>query len=185
MFEIMISYFFLNLFVGMMFTCFITAYNKECLLCDKKNQIWIDLMVQIPKSTTMWESQKCPSDKYKKFFYYVAVSKHTEIFVMVLTFLNLVVLAIDYENSPEILAKITDIINTIIVCFIILEVIVKIIGLNFEGYFSSNWNRFDFFIAITSIIDLYFSSSTEIDNSVKILKNFQILRIIRMIRVTR
>ena len=171
----------------MMFNCFFNAYHKEILSIDKKNQVWMDLMVQIPKSTTKWEYLKEPArDRiFKRFFYDISVSKKTEIAVMSLTFLNLIVLAIDFQDSPALLNDIIYYINLIIIFIIILEVIVKIIGLDLRGYFVNNWNRFDFFIAITSVADLYFSFNQYNQSTVRILKNFQILRLLRMIRATR
>lgn len=143
-------------------------------------------MIQIPKASTKWEFLKQPEGKYRKIFYYISISKKTEIAVMSLTLVNLIILAIDFENPPELLNEVGDYINTIIIFTIILEVIIKMFGLSLSGYFANSWNRFDFFIAITSIADVSFTLSSNGDGRViKILKNFQILRILRMVRATR
>ena len=35
-----------------------------------------------------------------------------------------------------------------------MEALLKIIGLGISGYWFSGWNRFDFFVVLTSILDL-------------------------------
>ncbi len=156
---------------------------------DKHCQMWVDLMVQIPKATTKWSSLKSPNSKVIKFFYEVSIHKWTEIVILALTFVNLLVLAIDFEGAPRIYEeKIAAAINNTTTIIFIIEAIVKLIGLSPKGYFESLWNRFDFFIVCASLIDVCFIISNSINtdsNSVKFLKTFQILRILRMIRVTR
>ena len=170
-----------------MFSCFSQAYNKESNLLDPRNEIWIDLVKQIPKTTTKWEYLKEPkkTNSLRHLCYRVAISQKTEFIVTTLTFLNLIVLAIEFEDSPSLLVMIMDYINLIIIMTIILEAIVKMIGLKITGYFITSWNRFDFFIALASIVDVYFTLSTDTSIRKDLLKNFQILRILRMIRAIR
>jgi len=155
---------------------------------DKHCQMWMDLMVQIPKTTTKWELLKTPTNKFIKFFYDIAINKITEYVILALTFLNLVALAIDFEGAPLIYDDVASVLNNTTTGIFILEAIVKLIGLGHVGYFASGWNRFDFFIVVSAIVDIFFviGNSTSTDQSnVKFLKTFQILRILRMIRVTR
>ncbi len=157
---------------------------------DKICQMWADLMIQIPQATTKWTSLKSPDNNIIKIFYEIAIHKWTEIVILGLTFLNLVVLAIDHEGPNPDFEFISGIINNTTTGMFILEAIVKLIGLGTQGYFESSWNRFDFFIVVSSIVDILFviimTNSNETNpNSIKFLKTFQILRILRMIRVTR
>ena len=50
-------------------------------------------------------------------------------------------------------------------------------------YFHSSWNRFDFFVVITSIVDLAVANIEGFDAS--FLKSFQIIRVLRVMRITR
>ncbi len=64
--------------------------------------------------------------------------------------------------------------DRIIVWVFVLELIFKIIGLGFKGYFSDRWNRFDFLIVIGSMI--FYSTPF-----VSVLRLIRVLRLLRMI----
>ena len=44
--------------------------------------------------------------------------------------------------------------NFVFTFIFIAEASLKILGLGFTGYWFSGWNRFDFFVVLTSILDL-------------------------------
>ena len=131
---------------------------------------------------------KSPDNKIIKVFYEISVSKISEYIILLLVFINLIILAIDFEGAPPLYEVVAGIINNTTTGIFIGEALVKLIGLGHVGYFESHWNRFDFFIVISAIVDIFFvigiRGNTD-GNSVKFLKTFQILRILRMIRVTR
>jgi len=169
-----------------MFSCFIDAYTKEISQHNKQNQQWIDLMVQIPRATTKWNILKSPKSKFRKIFYDIAIHKNTEIVILTITMINLICLAIDYEDSTELYIFVLEIINEIITFIFIAELIIKITVLGFVAYFSNNWNRFDFIIVLTSLVDIYFLIAKDEDfSTANLLRTLQILRILRIIRVTR
>ena len=45
-------------------------------------------------------------------------------------------------------------INLVFTIVFITECALKLFGYGFSGYFYSGWNRFDFFVVCTSIIDI-------------------------------
>ena len=169
-----------------MFSCFLDSFNKEST--DNHTQLWNYMLDHIPNMTTKWHTLKSPNNPTINFFYQISISKITEYIILGLTFLNLIVLALDFEGAPKIYDDIGSIINNTTTSIFILEALVKIIGLGHIGYFDNGWNRFDFFVVVSAIIDICFTlgnaNSTD-KTTVKFLKTFQILRILRMIRVTR
>ena len=170
-----------------MLNCFQASFAKENDV-GKESQLWLYTMDQIAVATTKWEIFKAPKDKIFRFFYDVSINKITEYVILSLTFLNLVILALDVEGATSTYDYVGNVINNTTTSFFILEAIIKLIGLGHVGYFESAWNRFDFFIVVSAIIDILFviANIGNTDQSlVKFLKTFQILRILRMIRVTR
>lgn len=75
---------------------------------------------------------------------------------------------------------------TIFNYFFICEALFKIAILGITNYMSSNWNRFDFFIVLTSIVDIYISSlsssSSTLLQILKIIKMFRVLRLLKIVK---
>lgn len=66
----------------------------------------------------------------------------------------------------------------------IAECVLKLFGYGFSGYFYSGWNRFDFFVVCTSIIDIVLDVMGS--NTISFLKfGPQLGRIFRVLRVSR
>ena len=74
--------------------------------------------------------------------------------------------------------------NYVFTITFIVECILKLIAFGFKGYFLSNWNRFDFFVVMTSIID--FVMLVMGGSFSKVLRvGPQLARVIRVLRVSK
>ncbi|MEO0788285.1 MAG: ion transporter [Bacteroidota bacterium] len=74
-------------------------------------------------------------------------------------------------------------IDHLFILFFIVEAIVKLKVLGRKGYFSSSWNRFDFFIVLGSIPVLFASYGNLPDtNLLVLLRLFRLVRVVRFIR---
>lgn len=66
----------------------------------------------------------------------------------------------------------------------IFECFIRIIGCRFDFYIKDVWNKLDFIVSITSLVDIlmnqFLSSSTT-----DILKDLKILRILRIIKLAK
>jgi len=187
-FVLLGSFFFMNLFIGVVFEKFQLAKKSESslsMLFMKKEQIfWVEMQQLVIKSKPQVEVKYKPTDKFRRFFYKLAKSTGFEISIMVCIVLNMLQMAIAfYEATPEYTSTLESI-NLAFTSIFIIEASIKIIGFGFVGYFKQGWNQFDFFVVTTSIIDLsmtYFGSST-----VKFLRvGPQLARVIRVLRVSK
>jgi len=61
----------------------------------------------------------------------------------------------------------------------VLELILKLYGLGFRGYFGDTMNIFDFVIVMISLVELFQATSEEEASS----SGFTILRVMRLLRV--
>ncbi|WP_227940452.1 ion transporter [Alkalihalobacillus deserti] len=97
--------------------------------------------------------------------------KNFQAIVIGIILLNgLVIIAETYFTGNNLLL----VLDNIIVWIFVLELIVKIIGLGFKGYFSDKWNVFDFSIVIGSLV--FYATPF-----VSVLRLVRVLRLIRMI----
>lgn len=68
--------------------------------------------------------------------------------------MNIIVMALSYEGMTTQYERILSYVNLVFTAIFIMEAVLKIIGLGLSGYWFSGWNRFDFFVVLTSILDL-------------------------------
>jgi hypothetical protein len=176
----------MNLFVGIMFQKFNEAWSKEKKTGIANNQeierYW-DFLKQIELSNPDVISFKAPEKGIRKHFYDVANSKFLDNFIMGVIISNMMTMAMSYDGSTDTYNTVLDYINLIFTSIFILECCVKLIALGPNGYFYHGWNKFDFFVVFSSIVDLIVSNSTSANSS--FLKSFQIIRVLRVLRVTR
>jgi len=172
-----------------MFSCFHDAYTKEKskgLQENKTAEKWWDYLSIVETSTPDWAEFLVPDEKTEKFrrvLYDVTTSNFVDTFIMIIILLNLLTMAINYETSSDLFNSILEKINLIFTSIFILECIAKIIGLGPVRYFQNAWNQFDSFVVFASIVDLSVSNAGAANAD--FLKSFQIIRVLRVLRVTR
>ena len=185
-YNLVVAYFFLNLFTGIMFRYFNVAYSKEQKLAkdDKKAPKYYDFLTQIPQAQSDYEVWvRPPKGSLRYYLREFADSNFLDNFIMACIFLNMISMAMNFENSSEQYNEALTIVNYIFTGIFIAECILKLIAYGPEGYFHSSWNRFDFFVVVASIVDLIVANIDGIDAA--FLKSFQIIRVLRVLRVTR
>jgi hypothetical protein len=67
--------------------------------------------------------------------------------------LNMVQMALQYENAPVGLEDSLEFMNYIFSAIFFVEAVLKIIAYG-DTYFENAWNKFDFFVVISSILDI-------------------------------
>ena len=183
---LVVSYFFLNLFTGIMFKYFNDAWMREKKIGedDKKAEKYYDFLNQVEKSDPEYSSYLNPKEGTLKFYLVsIANSKFLDNGIMIVIFLNMISMAINYDGTGPAYTKFLDTVNLVFTSIFIAEATFKIIALGPTYYFYFGWNRFDFFVVVASIADLIIARIDGIDAA--FLKSFQIIRVLRVLRVTR
>ena len=184
--NLVVAYFFLNLFTGILFKYFNEAYKKEQKMAedDKKAPKYYDFLTQICDAETHYVVWKRPKKgSYSYYLREIADSALLDNIIMIVIFLNMIFMALNFEGSSSGWNTFLTIVNYVFTGIFILECIVKLLGLGFAAYFHSGWNRFDFFVVFASIVDLAVANVEGFDAS--FLKSFQIIRVLRVLRITR
>ncbi len=92
------------------------------------------------------------------------------IIIGIIVFNGLVIIAETYFRGNDLL----QLLDRVIVWIFVVELVLKIAGLGFKGYFSKGWNIFDFVIVAASLL-LYTT------NFVSVIRLLRVLRLLRMI----
>jgi len=98
-------------------------------------------------------------------------------FIIILVFLNTWVLATEHYNQPDWLEQFQEITNMFFVVLFTLEMLLKMYALGFQGYFVSLFNRFDFFVVLSSLLEMILTF-----HSVMPPLGLSVLRCVRLLR---
>ena len=144
----------MNLFVGVIFMNFEQAQReeKEALFLQDDEVKWVDMMKMIlntkpeiikrPKNRlSVWLFEKTKSDTW------------FDLAIMACIVLNMLLMAITYEGQSQAYADGLETVNYFFTGIFALEALLKIIAQGMS-YFSNSWNRFDFFVVLSSFVDV-------------------------------
>ena len=185
-YNLVVAYFFLNLFTGIMFKYFNEAYSKEQKLAkdDKKAPKYYDFLTQVYKAQSDYETWVMPEKGTFRFYLReFSDSSFLDNFIMICIVLNMISMAMNFDTPDPTYDLLLTYINYVFTGIFIVECIIKLSAYGPIAYFHSGWNRFDFFVVVASIADLVIQNIDGID--AKFLKSFQIIRVLRVLRVTR
>jgi hypothetical protein len=184
------SYFFLNLFIGVIFEHFNEAKNQEdnylisSEFLNKSQSNWIDLQKLIVTSKPQVDVVEVPENPLRRFFYMLCRNFWFEMFILFCIVCNVLQMALAYDEASDEYNQILENINLGFTLVFIIEALTKIIGLSPATYFRSSWNKFDFVVVMTSIVDLIMTFF--LGSSVTFLRvGPQLARIMRVLRVSR
>ena len=169
-----------------MFRYYNEAFTREQKLADndKKAPKYYDFLTQITSADCDYAMWNRPAKgNWRYYLREFADSTFLDNTIMAAIFLNMVSMAMNYENCHETYSSALTYANYVFTGIFMAECVFKLFAYGIEAYFSSTWNRFDFFVVMASILDLIIANIDGIDAA--FLKSFQIIRVLRVLRVTR
>jgi len=97
--------------------------------------------------------------------------------IVILVFLNTCVLATEHHNQPQWLDDFQEYTNLFFVCLFTCEMLLKMYALGLSGYMVSLFNRFDFIVVISSILEFIL-----VNQEIMPPLGMSVLRCIRLLR---
>ena len=185
-FNLIVTYFFLNLFTGIMFKYFNEAYKRQQKLDsdDKKTAKYYDFLTQIMDSESDYIIWKKPHKGTIQYYLREIVdSEYFENTMVGIILFNFLLLCLPFENCPHDYSIFLRVNNKILTILFTIEFILKLSAYGFRSFFHVSWNVFDFILVIISYVDWKVSDVEGIDSS--FLKTFQLVRVLKVLRVSR
>lgn len=178
------SFFFLNLFTGVLFLNFEKAQRDEAdaMLLDGDEVKWVDMMKMICDEQP--EIIKIPKNPIRRWAFDFTRDEGTFAnFIMACIILNIFTMAATFEGQSDSYSNVLEKINYFFTAAFTLECASKLIA-HGGHYFSSGWNKFDFFVVSASFLDIVMANMSA--NSLKVIRvGPQLARIMRVMRVSR
>ncbi len=154
---VFLSFFILNLFVGIILDTFSEMQRKNNYASNfltPEQQTWVDSQ-KMAFSSQPKAARMDTGSRKKKLLRWVESSLF-ETTILVLIVLNIIFMMFEHEGQDEWVSDTLSISNLIFTLIFSLEAVIKIItfSINKMNYFSDAWNRFDFLVVLLSIFGL-------------------------------
>jgi hypothetical protein len=122
----------------------------------------------------------------KRLYYWkIVTSNWFDLTIMAIIVLNIVQMGMMFENEPPLYTLLIDYSNYVFTLIFTVEAYLKLRAFSYR-YFETTWNKFDFFIVVTSLMDIAIELSSKGQKQNEILSvGPQVARLLRVLRVAR
>ncbi|XP_068834158.1 voltage-dependent T-type calcium channel subunit alpha-1G isoform X20 [Capricornis sumatraensis] len=138
------------------------------------------------KEKQMAEAQCKPyySDysRFRLLVHHLCTSHYLDLFITGVIGLNVVTMAMEHYQQPQILDEALKICNYIFTVIFVLESVFKLVAFGFRRFFQDRWNQLDLAIVLLSIMGI---TLEEIEVNASLPINPTIIRIMRVLRIAR
>lgn len=134
------------------------------------------------KFVTLKRKFRKPRCKFLYPVYHLLEHSWFDHIIQILILLNTIILCLEYETMNSEYQTFLEIANITFAFVFNLEAILKIVGYQWQYFWYSNWDRFDFVVILGTDIGLCVALITNSYTVVKVIKLFRVLRIFRLIR---
>ncbi|CAD8085687.1 unnamed protein product [Paramecium sonneborni] len=175
----------MNMFVGVILVNYKLAEDDmKDKNVSRDQEDWISIQKLIIDSNPNFALYYPPKNCFRAFIFKVISNRLFDLFIMFCIILNIAAMASNYEGSSVYYQYILETLNLVLSIVFIFESLLKIIGFGPRGYFRNNWNQFDFFVVLSSILDMILSFTDNKNNPI-LTAGPQLIRVFRVLRVTR
>nr|XP_060502355.1 voltage-dependent T-type calcium channel subunit alpha-1G isoform X16 [Panthera onca] len=199
-FLLIVAFFVLNMFVGVVVENFHKCRQhqeeeearrreeKRLRRLEKKrrNLMLDDVNASGSSSSAAPEAQCKPyySDysRFRLLVHHLCTSHYLDLFITGVIGLNVVTMAMEHYQQPQILDEALKICNYIFTIIFVLESVFKLVAFGFRRFFQDRWNQLDLAIVLLSIMGI---TLEEIEVNASLPINPTIIRIMRVLRIAR
>ncbi|XP_016058873.1 PREDICTED: voltage-dependent T-type calcium channel subunit alpha-1G isoform X3 [Miniopterus natalensis] len=199
-FLLIVAFFVLNMFVGVVVENFHKCRQhqeeeearrreeKRLRRLEKKrrNLMLDDVIASGSPASAAPEAQCKPyySDysRFRLLVHHFCTSHYLDLFITGVIGLNVVTMAMEHYQQPQILDEALKICNYIFTIIFVLESVFKLVAFGFRRFFQDRWNQLDLAIVLLSIMGI---TLEEIEVNASLPINPTIIRIMRVLRIAR
>ncbi|XP_021559611.2 voltage-dependent T-type calcium channel subunit alpha-1G isoform X19 [Neomonachus schauinslandi] len=152
----------------------------------RRNLMLDDVIASGSSSSAAPEAQCKPyySDysRFRLLVHHLCTSHYLDLFITGVIGLNVVTMAMEHYQQPQILDEALKICNYIFTVIFVLESVFKLVAFGFRRFFQDRWNQLDLAIVLLSIMGI---TLEEIEVNASLPINPTIIRIMRVLRIAR
>ncbi|KAM4844729.1 voltage-dependent T-type calcium channel subunit alpha-1G isoform 3-T3 [Thomomys bottae] len=199
-FLLIVAFFVLNMFVGVVVENFHKCRQHQeeeearrreekrlRRLEKKRRNLMLDDVIAPGSSASAASEAQCKpyySDysRFRLLVHHLCTSHYLDLFITGVIGLNVVTMAMEHYQQPQILDEALKICNYIFTVIFVLESVFKLVAFGFRRFFQDRWNQLDLAIVLLSIMGI---TLEEIEVNASLPINPTIIRIMRVLRIAR
>ncbi|XP_012892434.1 PREDICTED: voltage-dependent T-type calcium channel subunit alpha-1G isoform X18 [Dipodomys ordii] len=153
----------------------------------KRRNLMLDDVIAPGSSASAASEAQCKpyySDysRFRLLVHHLCTSHYLDLFITGVIGLNVVTMAMEHYQQPQILDEALKICNYIFTVIFVLESVFKLVAFGFRRFFQDRWNQLDLAIVLLSIMGI---TLEEIEVNASLPINPTIIRIMRVLRIAR
>nr|KAF6415157.1 calcium voltage-gated channel subunit alpha1 G [Molossus molossus] len=153
----------------------------------KRRNLMLDDVIASGSSASAAPEAQCKpyySDysRFRLLVHHFCTSHYLDLFITGVIGLNVVTMAMEHYQQPQILDEALKICNYIFTIIFVLESVFKLVAFGFRRFFQDRWNQLDLAIVLLSIMGI---TLEEIEVNASLPINPTIIRIMRVLRIAR
>ncbi|KAF6092620.1 calcium voltage-gated channel subunit alpha1 G [Phyllostomus discolor] len=153
----------------------------------KRRNLMLDDVIASGSSASAAPEAQCKpyySDysRFRLLVHHFCTSHYLDLFITGVIGLNVVTMAMEHYQQPQILDEALKICNYIFTVIFVLESVFKLVAFGFRRFFQDRWNQLDLAIVLLSIMGI---TLEEIEVNASLPINPTIIRIMRVLRIAR
>ncbi|XP_062382277.1 voltage-dependent T-type calcium channel subunit alpha-1G [Sardina pilchardus] len=188
-FLLIVSFFVLNMFVGVVVENFHKCRRhqeaEEAKIREEKRLKRMEKKRR-SKEKELAEAQSKPyySDysPTRLLIHKMCTSHYLDLFITIVIGLNVITMSMEHYQQPKVLDEALKICNYIFTVIFVLESVFKLVAFGFRRFFKDRWNQLDLAIVLLSIMGI---TLEEIEVNASLPINPTIIRIMRVLRIAR
>ncbi|XP_023588389.1 voltage-dependent T-type calcium channel subunit alpha-1G isoform X15 [Trichechus manatus latirostris] len=199
-FLLIVAFFVLNMFVGVVVENFHKCRQHQeeeearrreekrlRRLEKKRRNLMLDDVIASGSSASAAPEAQCKpyySDysRFRLLVHHLCTSHYLDLFITGVIGLNVVTMAMEHYQQPQILDEALKICNYVFTVIFVLESVFKLVAFGFRRFFQDRWNQLDLAIVLLSIMGI---TLEEIEVNASLPINPTIIRIMRVLRIAR
>ncbi|XP_031416611.1 voltage-dependent T-type calcium channel subunit alpha-1G isoform X4 [Clupea harengus] len=187
-FLLIVSFFVLNMFVGVVVENFHKCRRlqeaEEAKLREEKRLVRMEKKRRSKEKELAAQSKPYYSDysPTRLFIHKMCTSQYLDLFITVVIALNVITMSMEHYHQPRVLNEALKICNYIFTIIFVMESVFKLVAFGFRRFFKDRWNQLDLAIVLLSIMGI---TLEEIEVNASLPINPTIIRIMRVLRIAR
>ncbi|KAG8436344.1 hypothetical protein GDO86_007443 [Hymenochirus boettgeri] len=181
-FLLIVSFFVLNMFVGVVVENFHKCrQHQEAEEAKRREEKRLRRLEKKRRKAQRlpYYATYCPA---RLLIHSVCTSHYLDIFITIIICLNVVTMSLEHYSQPKSLEVALKYCNYMFTTVFVLEAVLKLVAFGFRRFFKDRWNQLDLAIVLLSVMGI---TLEEIEINAALPINPTIIRIMRVLRITR
>ncbi|XP_053545406.1 voltage-dependent T-type calcium channel subunit alpha-1I [Bombina bombina] len=181
-FLLIVSFFVLNMFVGVVVENFHKCrQHQEAEEAKRREEKRLRRLEKKRRKAQRlpYYAHYCPA---RLLIHTVCTSHYLDIFITIIICLNVITMSLEHYSQPRSLEVALKYCNYMFTTVFVLEAVLKLTAFGFRRFFKDRWNQLDLAIVLLSVMGI---TLEEIEINAALPINPTIIRIMRVLRITR